>query len=100
MDNRELDLAIPETRTESLARGNGLDAEEKDESDIKDTLEYVAFAIVHHGHYSRKYTCITVARDMTVQCHAMVEWCFSYLLRLISEMNTPLAWPDPEVEVR
>ena len=40
MDNRELDLAIPETRTESLAGGNGLDTEE-DESDIVETLEYV-----------------------------------------------------------
>ena len=23
-----------------------------------------------------------------------------YFLRLLAEMNTPLAWPDPEVEVR
>ena len=41
MDNRELDLAIPETRTESLAGANGLDAEEEDESDIVETPEYV-----------------------------------------------------------
>ena len=41
MDNRELDVAIPETRTESLAGGNGLDAEEEDVSKIKDTPEYV-----------------------------------------------------------
>ena len=42
MDNRELNLAIPETREESLASGDGIGPEDEDESDIKETLEYVA----------------------------------------------------------
>ena len=42
MDNRELNLAIPETRAESLTSGDGIGPEDEDESDIKETLEYVA----------------------------------------------------------
>ena len=45
MDNQELNLAIPETRTESLAGEEGIDAEEEDESETEETLEYVTFAI-------------------------------------------------------
>ena len=42
MDNRQLDLAIPETRAESLASGDGIDAEkEDDESEIEETVQYV-----------------------------------------------------------
>lgn len=43
MDNRELNLAIPERRTESLAGQDGIDAEEEDESEIQETLEYVTY---------------------------------------------------------
>ena len=43
MDNRELNLAIPERRTESLASQDGMDAEEEDESEIQETLEYVTY---------------------------------------------------------
>ena len=41
MDNRQLDLAIPETRAESLASGDGIDAEKEDESEIEETVQYV-----------------------------------------------------------
>ena len=42
MDNRQLDLAIPETRAESLASGDGIDAEkEDDESEIEEIVQYV-----------------------------------------------------------
>ena len=43
MDNRELNLAIPERRTESLASQDGMDAEEEDESEIQETLEFVTY---------------------------------------------------------
>ena len=42
MDNRQLDLAIPETRVESLASGDEIDAEkEDDESEIEEIVQYV-----------------------------------------------------------
>jgi len=42
MDNRQLDLAIPETSADSLASGDGIDAEkEEDESEIEETVQYV-----------------------------------------------------------
>ena len=42
MDNRQLDLAIPETRAESLASGDEIDAEkEEDESEIEEIVQYV-----------------------------------------------------------
>lgn len=40
MDNRELDLAVPETRTRSQVDGDDLDAEDEDESVVTvETLE-------------------------------------------------------------
>ena len=44
MDNRELDLAIPETRIQSQADGVGLNAEEGDVSLLPPlTVEYVTY---------------------------------------------------------
>ena len=60
MDNRQLDLAIPETRAESLASGDGLDPEDEDESDIKETLEYVALrpcSYTDHGLVVARSVC-------------------------------------------
>lgn len=48
MDNRELNLTIPEMRRVSLAGQDGIDSEEEDESNILETLEYVPYAIAHH----------------------------------------------------
>lgn len=47
MDNRELDLAIPESRRTRLqVDGDGQDAEEEDESEVpRDTLEYVTYTL-------------------------------------------------------
>lgn len=60
MDNRELNLAIPETRAESLASGDGIDAEdEDDESEIEDTIQYVTCNRVQHGlGVTRRYTSV------------------------------------------
>ena len=64
MDNRELNLAIPETGAESLASGDGIGPEDEDESDIRETLEYVAFRpcsytidIIEYLWLHRPWTC-------------------------------------------
>ena len=103
MDNRDVDLFVPERARQSLADGDQLDLQEKNVPEL--TSEYVTY---NGASYHALVEVNSIWADMwllkffvvrcAVQCR--VTRTVVYLNRLLPAMATPLAWPDPEVEVR